>query len=254
MKAAWVRSERRRPRRASVDLTARVMDCIRPQSPGTDAYFRDHWRRLSFDVDYATEMTEPGSSVLDVGCAPPILSGSLLQLGYRVTGIDKNPETYESTYRRLGLPVLQCDLDSDVLELSDSSFDMVVFNEVFEHLRIGPISVLAEIRRVLRPGGVVLLSTPNLRSIGGIRNFLFRGRAYSVCQGGFIAHDLVEGMGFAGHVREYTAVEMREFVVGVGFKVVGIVYRGRYTRPLWNAFDHIFPQFRPFMMLVLTKD
>ena len=253
MKAPWVRGERRRPRRASLDLTARVMDDIRQESPGADAYFGEQWHRLSFDVDYATELTEAGSSVLDVGCAPPILSGSLLRLGYEVTGVDRNPKKYESTYRRLGLPVLECDLDSDVLELSDSSFDMVVFNEVFEHLRVNPISVLAEIRRVLRPGGVTLLSTPNLHSISGIRNFLFRGRAYAVLRGGYPAYEALGRTGLAGHIREYTALEMREFLEGVGFEVVGLVYRGRYTRPLWNAFNRIFPQFRPLMMFVLTK-
>ncbi|MHC4504316.1 MAG: class I SAM-dependent methyltransferase [Planctomycetota bacterium] len=253
MKAPWVRGERRRPQRASLELTARVMDDIRQDAPGADAYFREQWPRLSFDVDYVTELTESGSSVLDVGCAPPVLPGSLLRLGYSVTGIDRTPEAYESTYRRLGLRVIRCDLDSDGFDLSDSSFDTVVFNEVFEHLRVDPISALAEIRRVLRPGGTALLSTPNLRSISGIRNFLFRSRAYAVLRGGFPAYESLERTGLAGHIREYTALEMREFLEGVGFEVVGLVYRGRYTRPLWNAFGRIFPRFRPFMMFVVAK-
>ena len=54
-----------------------------------------------------------------------------------------------------------CNLDEQTLPYPDSSFDVVVFSEVIEHLTASPLHALREMARVLRPGGRLIVSTPN---------------------------------------------------------------------------------------------
>jgi SAM-dependent methyltransferase len=51
-------------------------------------------------------------------------------------------------------------------DLANGSFDAVLFGEVFEHLLNHPLGVLGEIHRVLRPGGTLLLTSPNPSTLG----------------------------------------------------------------------------------------
>jgi SAM-dependent methyltransferase len=64
--------------------------------------------------------------------------------------------------------ILSVDLESDVLSLPDGSVDFIMCSEVIEHLDIDPMFMMAEINRLLRPGGYLLLTTPNACSA---RNF-----------------------------------------------------------------------------------
>lgn len=98
----------------------------------------------------AVPAARPGARALDVGCREGIQSAWLAARGYDVTGVDKEPQCAH------GIPV---DLDEG-LPLPDASFDVVWCSEVIEHLR-DPAATIAELRRVTRPGGVMVLTTPN---------------------------------------------------------------------------------------------
>jgi SAM-dependent methyltransferase len=252
----WTRRERRRPSARALEavttcLEALLQDPLPNERIG--GYMRHHLNRIAFDVDYVAAYAKRQSAVLDIGCAPPLLSAALLSLGYDVTGVDINPDLFARSYDRLNLTAARCDIDMEPLPFPDDRFDTVILSEVFEHLRMNPIATLREMSRVLKPGGVLLLSTPNLRSIGGLRNFVMRAKAYSCSPGGFPAYQDVKTSGYAGHIREYTATEMLEFFKGTGFTLTGMVHRGRYTRPLWNLFNVLFPGFRPVTTYVATK-
>ena len=60
-----------------------------------------------------------------------------------------------------GIDLLIWDLEKIPYPIADSSFDVVLLTEVFEHLREYPARTLAEGHRILRPGGLLVLSTPN---------------------------------------------------------------------------------------------
>jgi SAM-dependent methyltransferase len=99
----------------------------------------------------------PGLRVLDLGCRDGALTSAYLG-GNNVVGVDVDREALACAAAR-GVETAWVDLD-DPLPFEDESFDVVVAAEVLEHLRL-PERVVAEARRVLRPGGLFVGSVPN---------------------------------------------------------------------------------------------
>ncbi len=101
-------------------------------------------------------------------------------------------------------------IEKDVFPYPDSSFDVVLFCEIVEHLVSDPVVVLEQIHRVLKPGGYLVLSTPNV------------ARRENVCRlaEGENIYDPYSRYGIYGrHNREYTTKELQELLTKVGFKV-----------------------------------
>jgi 2-polyprenyl-3-methyl-5-hydroxy-6-metoxy-1,4-benzoquinol methylase len=116
---------------------------------------QDFQARLAFLL----ERVQPGERVLDAGCGEGRFTAALADAGARVVGIDVAEEPLRRA--RAGRP----ELDLRVLapagpwELQDASFDVVWAGETIEHVA-DTAGWLSEVRRVLRPGGRLLLSTP----------------------------------------------------------------------------------------------
>jgi len=73
-----------------------------------------------------------------------------------------------------GQTVEICDLNAEKLPYEDNTFDLVTFTEVIEHIENHRFT-LSEIARVLKPGGYVILSTPNILNLKSRTRFLFCG-------------------------------------------------------------------------------
>ena len=71
------------------------------------SYLRHHSHRLSFDLDIVARNTELTSSILECGSLPPVLTCSLMQSGYDVTGCDIEPGRYETVIDKLGLKIVK---------------------------------------------------------------------------------------------------------------------------------------------------
>jgi len=169
---------------------------------------------------------------------------------------DKRLSEWHNSYvtnHKLRIDVIKCDIESERLPFADNSFDTVVFNEIFEHLRINPVFTLSEVLRVIKPGGHMMLSSPNLRSLYGLVNFLIKNRAYS-CSGNIYAeYQKLEKPGHMGHVREYTTKEVIEFLENIGFAVTTIIYRGSFNTNFKQIVARLFPNVRPFVSYVAIK-
>jgi methionine biosynthesis protein MetW len=101
-----------------------------------------------------------GSRCLDVGCGDGhVLGPWAVARGIRYVGVDIAKSAVEATRAR-GLEAVQVE-DSGRLPFPDGSFDAAVSLEVIEHL-FQPEATLREAVRVVRPGGVVVVSTPNV--------------------------------------------------------------------------------------------
>ena len=104
----------------------------------------------------------PGT-LLEVGCAFGLFLDQARKRGWQVRGTERSTFSGEWARRELGLDV---DTTPDALaKIPAASQDLVVMWDVIEHLR-HPLDVVRETRRVLRPGGVLALTTGDVRSLG----------------------------------------------------------------------------------------
>jgi SAM-dependent methyltransferase len=109
-----------------------------------------------------------GKRVLDLGCRSGALTRHFLD-GNEVVGLDVDAAALARA-GALGITPVQADVE-EPLPFEDASFDAVVAGELLEHLQF-PDALVAEIRRVLRPGGVAVGSVPNVFRVQSRLRFL----------------------------------------------------------------------------------
>ena len=113
--------------------------------------------------------SEERGKVLDLGCASGDYSIRLKEMGYEVVAAD----AYGDFEYKNEIKFKTCDITKKI-PFSNETFDYVLFTEVVEHLR-NPYFVMKEINRVLRKGGKIILSTPNVLNIKSRIRFLAEG-------------------------------------------------------------------------------
>src|SRR5919201_4246082 len=100
-----------------------------------------------------------GRRVLDAGCGEGYGTAMLAGAGpARVAGVDNDRDVPAHARERYGLEFVEADIVG--LPFEDASFDLVVCFETIEHVADGP-RALSELRRVLAPKGLLIVSTPN---------------------------------------------------------------------------------------------
>jgi len=121
-------------------------------------------------LKFFTDKSEPkGLKILDVGAGEGALTQKLFDMGYQMQACDFSPETFKFS-------PLKCDrVDiTRSFPYKDSSFDRVLAVEVTEHI-LDHENFFSEINRILKPGGKLYISTPNILSMKSRFRFLFRG-------------------------------------------------------------------------------
>ncbi|HEV8584861.1 MAG TPA: class I SAM-dependent methyltransferase [Methylomirabilota bacterium] len=152
------------------------------------------------------EGERPGR-LLDVGCAGGELAALLAERGWKAHGAEGEPALVEAARAR-GVDARAMDLDRAPLPWPDGAFDAVIAAEVIEHV-VDTDRLLAEMARVLRPGGVLVVTTPNLASLEN-RLRLLLGR-YPMW--------MDVGVAGTGHLRYYTPRMLRHQLGAHGFRV-----------------------------------
>jgi ubiquinone/menaquinone biosynthesis C-methylase UbiE len=114
--------------------------------------------RFAARRDFLLAGVRPGERVLDVGCGEGAFTAALAVAGARPVGIEVAAEPLRRARRRH--PELELVLVGPEIPFSAASFDVAWAGEVLEHVADGP-GLLDELRRVLRPGGRLLVTTPD---------------------------------------------------------------------------------------------
>ncbi|HNS50407.1 MAG TPA: class I SAM-dependent methyltransferase [Anaerolineae bacterium] len=133
--------------------------------------------------------------ILDVGCGAANMTHHLRHYG-RVRGVDNNPRPLEVARRR-GLDAVQG--SAEELPFAGATFDLVALLDTIEHVP-GESRVLSECRRVLRPGGKLLVTVPAFQFLWSHNDVINR------------------------HQRRYTAGSLRARLAGGGFRPLRVSY------------------------------
>lgn len=105
---------------------------------------------------------QPGGRILDLGCGDGDSVASLNRLGWQAEGIDVDPDAVRVAQSQ-GLKVTLGKLEAG--GYPDDYFDAVAMNHVIEHVH-DPLALLQECRRILKPSGRMVITTPNVESLG----------------------------------------------------------------------------------------
>ena len=146
-----------------------------------------------------------GACVLDVGAGAGAFSQRLTDAGYAVTALDIDPEKWLPQ----AIPFLKLNIDAGIVASVKTQFDAVCCLEVIEHVE-NSWNLLREIYTVLKPGGRLILSTPNITSFLSRLLFLRTGHFHQ-----FSVADLAYG-----HINPVTAFEINIIAARLGWKIL----------------------------------
>jgi 2-polyprenyl-3-methyl-5-hydroxy-6-metoxy-1,4-benzoquinol methylase len=138
---------------------------VKPYVPLSERRHRAHTKLI--------DAVGTGMRILDVGCSSGYLARPLAERGNTIVGLELDPVAAREAEAHCER-VLVGDVETMALPLEPGSFDVLLCGDVVEHLR-DPEATLARLRPLLRPGGRLVLSTPNVAN-WAIRLSLLAGR------------------------------------------------------------------------------
>lgn len=158
-------------------------------------------------------MLELGTS----GFIPLVCERLLPDLEVHGTHFDKTKKPTDNVEFTVGNKsiTVKCynhDLEYGMFPVKDETYDFVLCCEVLEHMEIDPMHMLSEVNRVLRPGGTLLLTTPNITS----------SRALAKILSGVEPHFFMQyhkNREYHRHNYEYSAPTLSRVLKGAGFNV-----------------------------------
>jgi len=215
-------------------------------------YIADGWERMQIVLSLLETLGDRGvTRVLELGANPYVMT-TLIRRRFAFdlelanffgddAGASRATHTADVDGQPLSFAYAHFNVERDRFPYEDGSFDCVLFCEILEHLLIDPDHVLAEINRVVRPGGFVVVSTPNATRLTNLY-FLALGR--SIWEG-YSANGP-----YGRHNREFTLAEVEELLGRHRFDVIHGEARNiqhlarRFTYLQWMRpniwYEHVF--------------
>ncbi|WOK06305.1 methyltransferase domain-containing protein [Imperialibacter roseus] len=178
-------------------------------------YFNYHklrYRRMSSSV---IKIMPPGSKILEIGSHYLHSSMILTQLGYKIDAMDVSPfwelEFVRKREKVFGIVgIVENDLEQmKSMEGVDSRYDLILFTEIMEHITFNPISFWKSVHRIIKPGGIIYISTPNsltlMSIVRSIKNLL------TMTGIGVGVEEIFGRVTYGHHWKEYSAKEIRKY-------------------------------------------
>jgi 2-polyprenyl-3-methyl-5-hydroxy-6-metoxy-1,4-benzoquinol methylase len=219
-------------------------------------YLRPHVGRFYETFAECLRVVPPGASVLSVGAGGAYVEKQLVRTcGAQVTVVDF-PEAireHEQDYRPYGFRAIGINLAEQPLDVAQP-FDVVLSFEIVEHLPIPPHEHLAMLSRLLKPGGRLVLTTPNLAHLPNVVRLL-RGRPILPDARLSFAKTCYDNEHV--HRREYVAAEIVAAMRQVGLTHERTAYlscrkRGTLNGCVRRLYD-LAPRWKKIMLLVARR-
>jgi len=165
------------------------------------------WHHLKFQ--HVSREFSPGALHLDIGCGPGTFI-STLPGSIESRGVDVAAGQVEYARRHHGERAKQFEVtEPGKLSFSPNSFDIVTLLELIEHISVSEAELLlAEVFRVLRPRGKLVVTTPNYASLWPLLEYLV---------------DRLGGVAYADqHITKYVASQLKSLLARAGFEDVQV--------------------------------
>jgi glycosyltransferase involved in cell wall biosynthesis/SAM-dependent methyltransferase len=212
---------------SSVQVEDASLEELRP-------YVEADFKRFVYTLSLVPEQT--GQRILELG-ANPYFTTTLLRK-FRSADLHlanffdkpgregKQKVTIHSTGEVIEYAFQQFNIEAEKFPYDDNSFDVVLFCEIIEHLLTDPVHALTEIRRVLKPGGDLVLTTPNVARLENARKIIAGENVY----------DPYSGHGpYGRHNREYTQEDLFSLLTANGFTVRTIFTADVHPEPAGSS-------------------
>ncbi|OHE79128.1 MAG: hypothetical protein A2107_09235 [Verrucomicrobia bacterium GWF2_62_7] len=186
-----------------------------------DGYCRHDWRRFLYTWGLVKDLS---GQCLELGANPYFTTGLLREFTRLEMSLGNyfGPQFGSQAEQRVQMkhrgatelawvPMAfhHFNVETDRFPFEDGRFDVVLFCEIIEHLQNDPLKVLGEIKRVLKPGGRLVLTTPNIARLENAVRLI----------GGKNISDPYSGYGpYGRHNREYTRQEIGSLLEWSGFE------------------------------------
>jgi len=206
------------------------------------------------------------SKILDIGCGFCYQTKFLKIHGFKVFGVDFFYGDIPKIHcKEMGVPFFQLNIEIDNLPFGEEVFDVVFLGEVVEHFNYSPLIPLRKIKRVLKKGGRLIITTPNALRLINLFKLLLGYNLYPDLDSYYQEPIYYKGMSFfCRHNRLYTMKELRELVSQTGFKIQssGFIREGNcwkdspkkvFSKFLISPLLFVFPPFRDFLWILAER-
>lgn len=226
-----------------------------------DDYLRLHHARHRATAAEVLRGGRP-QRILDIGTHWLHQAACFTELGIEVVGVDGgqtlNQPEVRAAAKRFGVRLIveeQLEHALALLQVEQSSVDLILFGEIIEHLSFNPVTLWRALYRALAPGGRIVITTPNY--------YALRGRAWSPLRffrgggGGISVADILQLRTYGHHWKEFSLSELRRYMAELSsdFELEKALYVRRFqpaTHLLSRAsavVEQVLPVLRPHLHL-----
>jgi len=200
----------------SSPLVTETIDWVESELPEKvrhNTFARNHCKHRSNLADAIGILGDRTGDILDIGSGIGVFPAAMSHLGHNVTSVDIKTGS-QSWLADHGVASRTCNTLTDLLPFPDASLDLVSMLDVIEHLHGSPRHSLSEVLRVLRPGGHLIIETPNTANLRR-RLALLVGNNPSR-----VKNFYESSYPYRGHVYEYTQSDLEDVLRWSGFELI----------------------------------